>query len=106
MDIKSLSEAIYKNDPQPPRAIQITLDTITTDVSEAFEVISLFLLEGINRKIMNNNQFNNKDLNVKKFIQDKIMLLKQYCQSISVDFKLEMITKQYVKNIDLYDRHN
>lgn len=104
MDIKSLAEVIYKEDPKAPREIQIELDTITSDVSEAFEVISLFLLEGITRKIINSPKINRDNLNVKRFIQDKIMILKQYCQSIGVDFKVDIISKKVVQRICFYDR--
>ena len=104
MDIKEIARQIYKDEPKHPRSIQLQLDTISNDVGQVWEVVSLFLLEGIEQKIMKHPKLQNEDLNIKKFIQEQTYLLKQYCNSINVDFTLSMITKNEVKSIDFIDR--
>ena len=94
MDIIEFSKQIYKDEPQGPRAIGLELDTITSNVNECFEVVSLFLLEGIKIKILDNPKLQRDNLNVQRFIQEQTELLKQYCQSINIDFTITSINKK------------
>ena len=104
MDIQQLANAIYKEDPKAPREIRLEIDAVTNNVNEAFEVISLLFLEGVNRKIIQSPKLQQTDLNIQRFIQQKIILLRQYCQSINIDFKLTTLTKKDVKKVALMDR--
>jgi len=104
MDISQLSDKIYSEEPQGPRSIGLELDTATNNVNEAFEVVSLILLEGINRKIIQSPKLQQTDLNMNRFIQQKVQTLREYCQSISVDFKLTILNKKDVKRVDFMDR--
>ena len=104
MDIQQLADAIYKDEPKAPREIRLEIDAMTNNVNEAFEVISLFFLEGINRKIIQSPRLQQKDLNIQRFIQQRVILLRQYCQSINIDFKLTTLTKKDVKRVNFIDR--
>lgn len=105
MDISNLSEKIYKNEPQGANSIRLDLDTLTTNSAEIFEIISIFLLDGIEKKIINNKQLleGNLDDNkkVKTFINKRVLLLKQYCHSIGLDFKINVLTKKDIKTITM-----
>jgi hypothetical protein len=107
MNVSDLSEKIYKDEPQGPNSIRLDLDTITTNPAEIFEIISLFFLDGVERKIMKNYKLLQGELDtdkkIKTFVNKKVLLLKQYCQSIGLDFKLTILTKKDVKTITMHN---
>lgn len=99
IDIIELARTIYSTKPQPACTQRVSLIG-GHSVNEAFEIISLMILEGLDQKIVTNPQFDTcKD--EKKFIQQMTVLLKLYLASLGIRLNIEMITKKDLKKVRL-----
>jgi len=70
MDIFAIADKIYKEDPQKPNTIQISMDQ-EADANMLFETAALLLLEGVQRKVISSS----------RRIDDSIKMLEKYFKS-------------------------
>jgi hypothetical protein len=95
MDIIHISQQILKNEPQPPKTIQLMLVDKSSDLNMIYEISSLFLFEAINEKIIKNLSKSEEE----NFIENKITLLKEYFDSIGVKLNIEKL--KGLKNVTM-----
>ena len=112
-----IAEEIYRNDPKDPFQIRIAAPE-ENDPNMIFEIISLILLEGINKKVLPVwGLIDPTDVDKQlKFIDSRVSLLKRYMKSCCFDLDIKPVapkefenfkfTKQpifYVKNTYMFD---
>ena len=96
MDIVDISKIIYKDDPKSPRSINLQIDSTTENVNEIYEVLVLFLLEGINNKVLPNiNKLTQNNFN--DFMKKNISLIQKYFMSIGCNFNCQILSKKQAK---------
>ena len=92
MDINALVDSLYNNKPKPACTQQISIQE-GNSVNHQYEIISLIVLEGIERKIVYNPKFDTCG-DEKKFIKQMSILLRLYLASIGVKIDVEILTKK------------
>lgn len=97
MEITDLINKIYNDKPKPACSQQISIYE-GNSINEQFEIISLIILEGIERKLIKDLD---KQEDKKKYIQRVIILLKLYLSSIGVKLNINFLTKKEIKNLKL-----
>lgn len=99
MDIKELVESLYINKPKPACTQRIEIQE-GNSINEQFEIITLIILEGFERKLVTNPEFDlTKDQ--KKFVRQICILLKLYLASIGIKINIDIITKKDIKKLTL-----
>lgn len=104
MDINQLVENLYMNKPKPAYTNQIHIQE-GNSINEQFEIISLIVFEGIERKLVKNPAFDTcKD--EKHFVKQISVLLKLYLASIGVKIDIENMTKKQLQKTQLVKSPN
>ena len=99
MDINSLVDTLYNNKPMPACTQRISIQE-GNSVNEQFEIISLIIFEGLERKLLLNPSFDIcKD--EKKFVKQITILLKLYLASIGVKIDIDILTKKDISRTTL-----
>jgi hypothetical protein len=82
-DIFSIAEVIFNNEPYGPRTIELSLEE-NTDTPTLFEILSLFLLEGI-EILIKRGKIDSAKLDVEDKVREYCQLLNKYMRSIGFD---------------------
>ena len=99
MNVIDIADQLYNEKPKPACTVRISV-VDGNSINEQFEIISLLIFEGLERKIATNPTFDTcKD--EKKFIKQISILLKLYLASIGVRMNIEILTKKDIKKIKL-----
>jgi len=91
MDIFEIAQEIFTTDFKTPQSIQFFIDTVDNNI--LFEILTLFLLEGIKIKVFNNQDVDFTELDDidKDKIIESIYVLKPYFYSIGFNFNVKLI---------------
>ena len=96
MEINQLFEKIYSEKPKPACTQRISIQE-GNSVNEQYEIISLMILEGLEKNILKHKDF--KTTNDKKlFIKKQCILLKLYLASIGIRISTDFLSKKELKN--------
>ena len=99
MNVIDIANQLYNEKPKPACTVQISI-VDGNSTNEQFEIISLLILEGLERKIVTNQNFDTcKD--ERKYVQQMSVLLKLYMASIGVRMNIETLTKKDIKKMKL-----
>ena len=104
MDINTLVDTLYNNKPMPACTQRISIQE-GHSVNEQFEIISLIIFEGLERKLVLNPAFD-KCADEKKFVKEIAVLLKLYLASIGVKIDIEFLTKKDISRTELVKSPN
>ncbi len=97
MDLIELADNIYSKKPMPRCTQRVSLIGGHT-TNEQIEIVSMFIFEGIERKIMSNPGFYDaKDKQM--FTKRMLLLVKLYIASLGIDMKYELCKKTTMDNI-------
>jgi hypothetical protein len=106
MDINLIADQIYNEKPKPKFTICLNLD-INTHINEQFEIISLLLLNGIKKLLINEIYQNTNDTKkFKKYLLQKIILLKIYFASFGVCLNFSNVLKKDYNNFNFQNKVN
>jgi len=99
MDITQLVETLYNNKPMPACTQRISIQE-GNSVNQQFKIISLIVLEGLEKKIVMNPTFDTCG-DEKKFLKQMSILLKLYLASVGVKIDIEILTKKDISKTKL-----
>mgnify|MGYP000105387693 CR=1 FL=1 len=104
MNIIELSKKLYSEKPKPACTQRISLIE-GHSLNEQFEIISLVVLEGLEKKLVCNPAFD-KCEDKRKFILRMTILLKLYLASVGVRLNIELVSKKDIKGVKLVKSPN
>ena len=104
MEITELIDTLYNNKPKPACTQRIEI-TEGNSINEQYEIISLVILDGFERKIVMNPEFD-ITTDKKKFIRQISILIKLYLASIGVRVNIDLLSKKDIKNINMSNKPN
>jgi len=104
MNVIDIADQLYNEKPKPACTVRISI-VDGNSTNEQFEIISLLVLEGLERKIVENPTIDTCK-NERKFVQQMCILLKLYLASIGIKLNIELLTKKDLKKVKLVKSPN